>query len=170
MDHDNASGAVSRGRVGCRHNSCDLNLILPLTSEERYNIMYGGREGPTAPAIRSRQTASGCVTYRTRQLIYRVRLMENCLAYRVVTYRERQLIFRARLMGNSNCQAQRLYYLPPAAINMPRAAYGNSNRHAQRLYYLPRAAVNMPRAAYGKLKRTRLCTAKPRPDFNPKLT
>ena len=109
--------------------------------------MYGGREGPTAPAIRSRQTASGCVIYRTRQLICRERLIENCLAYRVVTYRARQLICRARqlicrarqlicrarLMGNSN--RQRLYYLPRAAINMPRAA------------------INMPRAAYGKFKR-----------------
>ena len=105
------------------HTDSDCILVDANTHTES----YGGREGPTAPAIRSRQTASGCVIYRTRQLICRERLMENCLAYRVVTYHAQQLICRARLMGK--------YYLPCAAINMPRAAYGKIKRQAQRLYY-----------------------------------
>ena len=36
MDHDNAGGVVSGGCNGCGHNSCDFDLILPLTFEERY--------------------------------------------------------------------------------------------------------------------------------------
>ena len=73
-----------------------FGLIHPLIDYLLVFHSYGGREGPTAPAIRSRQTASGCVIYRTRQLICRERLMENCLAYRVVTYRARQLIIMSR--------------------------------------------------------------------------
>ena len=40
MDHDNAGGAVSGGCVGCSHNSCDFDLILPLTFEEWYVLHY----------------------------------------------------------------------------------------------------------------------------------
>ena len=38
MDHDNAGGVVSDGCVDCGHNSCDFDLILSHTSEERYTI------------------------------------------------------------------------------------------------------------------------------------
>ena len=42
MDHDNAGGVVSGGCDGCGHNSCDFDLILPLTFEERYTMHKAG--------------------------------------------------------------------------------------------------------------------------------
>ena len=38
MDYDNTGGVVSGGCDGCGHDSCDFDLILPLTFEERYNM------------------------------------------------------------------------------------------------------------------------------------
>ena len=90
---------------------------------------YGGREGPTAPAIRSCQIASSCVTYRARQLyvacgnyMSRAAINKSLAAInmpraaygkfkppavvfsctRQLICRLRQLVCRARLMGNSN--------------------------------------------------------------------